>query len=164
MKKNIKTSLITLGVVSIVCAVLGLLYNTGTAYAGFSGAFAKIIKEYRLLYFYQAFYAMSAICVAFYILLLLCGIYFLKLQNKFTYLFMGVMVAEVLYFLFLRFMVSNFADDYAHSIAAAAGVANGGLMAQYFILFPIWGGILALWIARKSQDKHLTTGSTADRD
>jgi hypothetical protein len=149
MERNIKASLITLGVVSTICAVLGLLYNMGTAYAGFSGAFAKIIREQKLGYFYQAFSAMSAICVVFYILLMMSGIYFLKLQERFINLFMGVMVAEVLYFLLLRFIVSSLADIYALSIAAATGVANGGLMAQYFILFPIWGCILALWTKRK---------------
>lgn len=164
MKKSIKASLITLGVFSIVCAILGLVHIASSAYTGFSGGYANIIKEYKLTFFYQALFAMYAICVVFYMLLLLCGVFFLKLQTKFTHLFIGVMVAEVLYFLFLRFVVIHLTGGYAQSIGAAAGVATGGLMVQYFILFPLWGTVLALWTSGRLQDEYLTNGSITDRD
>ena len=150
MHRKIKASFITLGAVSIVCAVLGLLYNMSTLWASYSGAFQKLTKQENLLYFYQAFYAMSALCVFFYFLLLLCGIYFLKLQMRFIYLFIAVLIGEVLYFFSLGFIGWRL-GDISRSIAAATGVANGGLMAQFFILFPVWGIILSLWTKKKLQ-------------
>jgi len=41
--------------------------------------------------------------------------------------------------------------EIGHSVGAASGVANGGLMFQLIILFPIWGGILGFWTKRKSR-------------
>jgi hypothetical protein len=150
MKRNIKASLITLGVVSIICAVLGILYNMSSLWASFSGAFQKLIKEQNLIYFYPSFYAMSAICVIFYLLLIFCGIYFLRLSIRFSYVFIATLVCEVLYFFSLGF-VGWHLKGASLSIAAATGVANGGLMAQFFILFPVWGIILSLWTKKKMQ-------------
>jgi glucan phosphoethanolaminetransferase (alkaline phosphatase superfamily) len=160
MKRNIKASLITLGIVSIICAILGLLYNMLTLWTSFSGAFEKLTKEQNLTYFYPSFYAMSGICVVFYILLIFCGIYFLRLQIRYAYIFVATLVCEVLYFVSLKFALWNLKHA-TLSIAAGTGVANGGLMAQYFILFPVWGIVLTLWIKKKIE-KELITGSTAD--
>lgn len=151
MKRNIKASLITIGIVSIICAILGLLYNIATLLTSFSGAFEKLIKEQNLIYFYPSFYAMSGICIVFYLLLIFCGIYFLRLQVRFAYLFITVMLCEVLYFLSLGFVGWQLKGA-SLSIAAATGVANGGLMAQFIILFPLWGTILALWARKNIQN------------
>lgn len=151
MKRNIKASLIILGVASIICAALGILYNMSTLWANLSGAFQKLTKKENLLYFNQSFYAMSAICVTFYLLLLFCGIYFLKLQIKFVSLFITILICEVIYFFSLGFIGWNL-KGISHSIAAASGIANGGLMAQFVILFPLWGTILALWARNSIQN------------
>lgn len=39
--------------------------------------------------------------------------------------------------------------DFGESIAGASGVANGGMMAQFFILLPLWGPPAVLWIKRR---------------
>jgi hypothetical protein len=150
MKENIKASLIILGVISIICSILGLLYNISMLYACFSGAFEELIKENKLFYFYQSFYTMSAICIVFYLLLFFCGIYFIKLLIRFVWLFISVLVSEIVYFFSIGALGWNL-GDVSHSIAAATGVANGGLMIQVFILFPLWGSILALWLKKKIQ-------------
>ncbi len=102
MKRNIKASLILLGVVSIIGAVLGLLYNISTLWASSSGAFEKLISE-------------------------------------------------ALYFFSLGF-VGWHLKGASLSIAAASGVANGGLMAQFIILLPLWGIVLTLWVRKKIQN------------
>ncbi|MFZ3138361.1 MAG: hypothetical protein WA126_13340 [Thermodesulfovibrionales bacterium] len=157
MKRNIKASLITLGVVSIICAVLGLFYNMSTIWASFSGAFQKLIKEKNLLYFYPSFYAMSAICVVFYLLLIFCGVYFMRLKIRFTNLFIAILLCEVLYFFSLGFVGWNLKGA-SLSIAAATGVANGGLMAQFVILFPLWGIVLVLWVRKKFKNEQNEIG------
>ena len=150
MRKNIKASLIILGIISIVCSVLGLFYNASTLIASLSGAFHELMKEKNLPHFYLAFYIMSAICITFYLLLFLCGIYFIRLKVRFVSLFVSILLLEVIYFFSIG-AIGWHLDNLSHSIAAATGVANGGLMAQFIILFPLWGGILALWTKNKIQ-------------
>jgi hypothetical protein len=35
-------------------------------------------------------------------------------------------------------------------VAGATGVANGGMMAQFFILLPIWGPVVVLWARQRA--------------
>jgi len=124
------------GVAGIIFAALGLWYNGTTVFAEFSPGPSEP-------YFSSAFYAMSAICVVCYGILIYVGIQFARLKTSALSLFVGLMVFEVAYF----FAVGAFwtAPGLGSSIAAASGVANGGLVFQLLILFPLWGPLLARW-------------------
>jgi glucan phosphoethanolaminetransferase (alkaline phosphatase superfamily) len=163
MTKKIKIFLIVLGVVSVISAAFGLFYNMTTLWANHSGAFEELTRKENLIYFHQAFYAMSAFCIISYLLLFFFGIAFLKSKTRYVSFFVALLVSEVIYF-FLIGSVGWGLKRAGHSIAAASGVANGGLMAQFIILFPIWGSIIALWAKKTIQNTHLTTGSTTDRE
>ena len=153
MKKSVVVSLVVLGIVSIICAGFGLYYNISTISVSFSGAFDKLIQEHQLSHFYAAFYAMSSVCILFYLLLLLCGVYFIRRKIRYVPLFVIVLLMEIIYF----FAIGGFGwhlGDISQSIAGATGVANGGLMAQFFILPPLWGSVLAIW-AKKQNRKSI---------
>ena len=152
--KHIRLSFIILGIVSILSSILGLLYNLlFSAWGNHLGAFDILVKEKHLTYFFQAFYIMSGICLICYILLMICGIYFIRQKDRFVSMFVGVLLFEMLYFICLGFINDRLDEPYSVSIAAATGVANGGLMYQFFILFPIWGSALAIWMKRKRNRK-----------
>ena len=150
MNKITKRSFIILGIISIITATGGIFYNANSLAASFSGRFGQLILNYKLLYFYEAFYAMSSFCIFCYLILLFCGINFLRMKFQFVWLFVSILTLEVVYF----FAVAAFLnickfDNLRLSISAAKVVANGGLMMQFLILFPLWGIGLAIWAKRK---------------
>lgn len=147
MNACVKVSRIVLGVVSVGCAGLGLHYNAGSMFTNLSGAFQKMIDEYKLPYFYQSFYVMSAVCIAFYLILLFCGIEFLRSRFRFVWLFVYVLVFEVVYFFMTAFYW--LIPGLGRNVAAADGVANGGQMFQFLILLPLWAPFLAVWTKRQ---------------
>ena len=127
------------GVALVIFAGLGLWYNGTTMFTDFPA-------DPSTPYFRHAFYAMSAICVACYFTLLFVGLQFIRLKSSLVRLFIGVVIFEVVY----TFGVGLFwtGSGLGLSIAAATGVANGGLMLQFLTLFPIWGPLLARWAKR----------------
>ena len=55
---------------------------------------------------------------------------------------------EIVYVLAIRYAARI--SGIGESIAGAAGVANGGIMAQFFILLPFWGPLAMLWVRRRA--------------
>ena len=156
--KKAKGFMIMVGIVSIAVAAIGLLYNMISLFTDFS----DLVQEQGTVHFYPAFYTMSAICIACYIALLTCGVQFVRLRTNLLKLFVGVIIFEIVYFFSIGPMW--LIPKIGMSVAAASGVANGGLMFQAFILFPLWAPFLAVWAARrivKSEDS-LKSVSGAD--
>jgi hypothetical protein len=130
-------------VFSIILATVGFWYN----FSSLSASFSSLVKEQDIPYFYPAFYTMSVICIACYVVLLLCGIQFVRLRAGVFPVFVGILIFEVIYFFSIGFL---WVIPYiGKSIAAATGVANGGLMFQAFVLFPLWAPFLAGWAAKR---------------
>lgn len=144
--KAAKGFMIAVGIVAIAMAGLGLSYNLTTLSADFS----SVVEEHSIPHFYPAFYAMSAICIACFIALLICGVQFVRLRTSLLRLFMGVIIFEIAYFFSIGAMW--LIPKIGMSIAAASGVANGGLMCQAFILFPLWAPFVA-WRAAKQIER-----------
>lgn len=88
---------------------------------------------------------MLSICLAFYALLAFFGVQFWQLKTRLRFWFLGLLIAEVAYVFSLGFLWRLDQEQIAMSIAAATGVANGGLVAQGITLFPIWGAIIVFW-------------------
>ena len=148
MPANIaRISLRTVGVVVLVCAGLGLLYNGASFYAVATGALETVPKEEPMPYLYQAFYLFSALCVVCYIALAVCGVQFLRLSTSLLWLFVGVFVIEALMWFATGRLWSH--PAYGRSVAAATGISQGGLVPQFFILLPLWAPVV-VWLARRS--------------
>lgn len=139
------------GGLSVLLALGGLLYTTSTTY-GFilSGAVDDVAAQHDTPYVRTAFYVMASICTAFYLALLLFGVRLLFLKTRLLWLFTTILIVEVLYFLSIGFFWPH--PTYGLSIAAASGVANGGLVLQFFLLFPLWAPF-AVYFARRSEQR-----------
>ncbi len=94
-------------------------------------------------YFNVAFLVMSAICIICELTVFFFGISFVRLKSRAFPFFVSLLVFEVVYV----FSIGAFGWGYPDrkislSIAAATGVANGGLMWQLMTLFVLWAPIL----------------------
>jgi hypothetical protein len=136
-----------IGIVTIVCAVFGLLYNVQSLTVSLWGGLADFVREHRMTWFYPAFYAMSAVCVACYVVLLWAGYRLARQRLSASGLLISAWLFEIGYFLAVG--VSWHIPGVGESIAGASGVANGGMMAQFFILLPLWGPPAVFWLKRR---------------
>lgn len=98
---------------------------------------------------------MLSICLAFYGLLAFFGVQFWQLKTRLRYWFLGLLISEIAYFVSIGFLWRLDDEEIAMSIAAATGIANGGLMAQGMTLFPIWATIIVFWA--HSNGRRLTS-------
>src|SRR5438552_7599085 len=114
------------GIVTSLCALFGLFYNTQTFAVSLSGGFADLTREHQMRYFYAAFYTMSAICVSCYVILLWCGFQIARRRYAWSNLLIGVWIFEVIYFLAIGAMWAHSDIDIGASVGGATGVANGG--------------------------------------
>lgn len=93
-------------------------------------------------HFYPAYYTMSSISIVCCVLLAIFGIQFLRGNPNRAMGFTYLMIFEIAYW--LSIILTSLVADFGMSVAAAAGVANGGVLNQFFILFPLWAPIIAL--------------------
>ena len=154
--KAAKGFMMAVGIASIAMAGSGLWYNLTTLFTDFS----SLVQEHGMAYFYPAFYIMSAICMACYIALLICGVQFVRLRTSLLKLFIGVIIFELAYFCSIGTMW--LIPPIGMSIGAATGVANGGLMFQAFILFPLWAPFLASWATRRLRETEQAANTPSD--
>jgi len=141
--KIAKGALVTVGIVCIVFALLGGWYNSTTLLGSLSGVFSDLVEQHDIPYFYVAFYTMSAMCLLCYAILLFCGVQFLRFRTGVFPLFVGVLLFEVAYFFSVALMWMM--PHVGVSVAAATGVANGGLMFQAYVVFPLWAPFVSWW-------------------
>jgi hypothetical protein len=134
-------------VLALLSAAFGLWYNAMT----FSTIYSDVAIESNVTeptpFFRQAFYVMSAICVACYLALAWCGVQFLRLSTMWWWLFAVIGTVELLFLPVVGRLWLH--PEWGMSIGAASGVASGGLVPQLLVLFPIWGPF-AVWFARRS--------------
>ncbi len=154
--KKAKGIMIAVGVASVVMASVGLWYNLTTLFTDFS----SLMQEHDIPHFYPAFYTMSAICIGCYLVLLTCGIQFIRLRTRLLGLFIGIIIFEVVYFFSIGTMW--LIPKVGMSVGAATGVANGGLMFQAFILFPLWAPFLAGWAHKRLIAPETTSNQASE--
>ncbi len=133
-----------LGIILLILAGLGLWYNTIVLLTPFA-------PDPSAPYFRHAFYSMAAICIACYVALLLIAVQLIRLRTWWFRALVSVVVFEVVYFFgigILSFSAFWWSPELALSLGAALGVANGGLMFQFIILFPIWGPLWGRWATK----------------
>jgi hypothetical protein len=128
-------------------AVLGLWYNSITLFADYSSVLSDLGREKELGHFYTALHVMSATCIAFFLSLLVSGIQLVRKKVDWAFVLAGVIAFEIVYFLLVTQLWTS--STYGYSVAAATGVANGGLMFQAFTLYPVWALPVAFWARHK---------------
>lgn len=141
---------IVVGVFAVITTLFGIYYNAVSILAAVRGRFEPVDD---VPYFYAAFYTMSGICVLCYVCLLVCGIDLVRSRLRWWRLVALILIFEVVYFFMVGWLWLE--PTIGRSVAAATGVANGGLMAQFAILLPLWAPILLWWA--KSRHVSLAT-------
>jgi hypothetical protein len=76
-----------------------------------------------------------------------CGFDQVRLRLAYLKIFVGLLIFEVAYFIFIGGFLWRFTIN-PMDVAAASGVANQGLTAQVYVLLPLWAPIV-LWRAKK---------------
>jgi hypothetical protein len=143
MNKLARILVVVIGALGVVTALAGLYYNARGFKSAIDGNFSHIIQQYHLTHFYLAFYSMSIICLAFYLTLVVTGVSLVRARTRHIPIFAIVLVLEVIYFLAVA--VLWVVPSVGINVGAATGVANGGLMAQFYLLFPIWAPPVLWW-------------------
>ena len=127
------------GVLSILTSAFGLIYNE----VSIPTLLTNRPYDPNTPGFLPAFLIMSAVCIGFYVVLLVIGIQFVRERLGLIPLFVRLMACEIAYFILTGLLW--LAPAVGSSVAAATGVANGGLMAQFIILFPLWAPFAVKW-------------------
>ena len=152
MSKNQQIVRKILGFVALILAGFGIYYNSHTGYIALTGGFGGEGPGATEDFFYVAFAVMSLVCVVCYILLCCFGVKLIRGISFNRVCFRELMIFEVVYF----FTVSGLwlVPRIGSSIAAASGVANGGMIAQFLILFPVVGPI-TLWLTERESQTEI---------
>ena len=140
-----------IGVVTMLCAVVGLLYSMQSLAFGLSGRFDDIASAHVMPHFHAVFYLMSAVCVVCFLVLLWGGYHLARRRLSVAGVLAVAWLFEIVYVVAIRY--TSRLSDIGGSIAGAAGVANGGMMAQFFILLPLWGPLAMLWVRRRARSE-----------
>jgi len=134
-----KVILVFVGISSVVMAILGLAFSLSLLYTVDSTTTEHIDQPY----FLNAFYIMTAICISFLAIILITGIQLIRGKIYWANILLLIVTMEIIY---------NYAAGklwlhpvYGPSIAAATGIANGGLYIQLATLFIIWAPALAMY-------------------
>ena len=125
---------------ALVMAAYGIYYTVS-----YLATLYSIPPDGETPYFREAYYTMVAVCLTFYVLLAFFGVQFLQLKTRLRFWFLSLLIAELIYIPLLGLLWRLDDERIAMSIAAATGVANGGLVAQGVTLFPIWATVIVFW-------------------
>lgn len=141
-----RTAIRAVGVLAIFSALIGLCYNFVGLAVSFTSTYGARIANLDEPYFFPAFYSMSAICIGCYLLLIAFGVQLFRYQTARLKGFTTLLIFEVVYIFLVDILWQ--VPEIGRSVAAATGVANGGLTLQGIIFFPLWAPPVAFW-ARK---------------
>lgn len=146
--------LIIVGIVSILMAAIGICFNLATIFFNILLA----TQATNNLCSRPVLFVASAISTICYLVLLFCGVQFVRLRTGLTVfgLFVGVIVFEIVLFLFSGIMAAFFVSKTNFSLAYI--MAMSGMMFQVYILFPLWAPCLAWWAARKIERNLAASG------
>jgi len=139
------------GIIAVLLAVGGVLYTAASLYTVASGGIDHLAIEAGTPYVRSAFYVMASICMFFYAAVLICGVQFIRLRSSLWWLFSAVLVAEVVFHFLVGWLWSH--PTLGDSIAGASGISSGGLVLQFFVLFPLWAPIV-VWLAHRTRSTY----------
>jgi hypothetical protein len=140
---------IAVAILTGLAALLGLAYNGASLASSLAMGFNDPETMAETPYIAPAYYIMSAVCVVSYVLLIWGSYRMARGSTLAPWLLIGVWLFEIVYFLGVN--ASWLHPEWGMSIAAATGIANGGMMVQFMILLPIWGPIVVLFLRDRPQ-------------
>lgn len=140
-----------LGVMAVVLALAGFVYTGTSIFWVAAGTVDQLALELNAPHVHASFYTLASICILFYSAILLCGVQFFRLRGRLWWLFAVVLLLEVA----LQFVVGRLwlHPTLGQSIAAATGIALGGLTFQFFLGFPLWAPVVA-YLCNRSLRAH----------
>jgi len=160
MKRTGRALAIAVGSMSILLAVVGLVYNAYAVWRIVGGS--PILFKEQLPIFVATFSVMSLICSGCYLFLLWCGIAFLRGRLEWVRPFTLFLIVETGYWLIayalwriialgwsvaaVRALANGgFSLEWSGSVGLATTIANAALVFQFDTLFPLWaGGVMEL--------------------
>ena len=143
----------TVATAALVVAIYGVYYTVSYLVTLYSAP-----PDGETPYFREAYYTMVTVCLIFYALLAFFGVQFWQLKTRLRFWFLSLLIVELIYIPLLGLLWRLDDEKIAMSVAAATGVANGGLVAQVVTLFPIWAAIIVFW-AHSNRPMQPTAGS-----
>jgi len=160
MKRSSHPALTVVGVVSILTGVAGLAYSATTFFRDYAQSAGP-----ETPYFYACFYLMSGICIMCCAGLVYAGKRFLRGDSEPIKWFIGLLVFEVCFFFAIGTAWASGViwPEFAMSVAAATGIATGGLSFQFAVLFPLWGPFVAYWGYKRSGGARIEPALAAER-
>jgi hypothetical protein len=147
MKSFAKALIVSIGIVAILTGSLGIRYVVPSIQHALNGAFDDLVMKDGIRYFYPVFFISAGFCIACYIAMIGCGIALLRFRLRWAGLLIGVLIFEFVRWIVMAGMMTN--PSIGPAIAAASGVATGGDMYQFFVLFPLWAPIALWWSKRQ---------------
>ena len=147
-----RLSLRSVGILAVLLGAAGLLYTAESAYRVVTGAIDQTVRESGAPHVYSAFFVMASVCVIFYLLVMFCGIHFLRLQSGLWWLFTTVLATETICYFSIGYWLWPH-PKLGLSVAGATGISSGGLIFQFLLLFPLWAPIL-VYVAHRSERHH----------
>ena len=140
--------LTALGVLNLLFAILGLIPSgISGATVMFQGLAAMPDAPYEI----PAFAVMWSVTVCCLVGLAIIGADFLSGRARLAPWFSGLLAFEVVWTVLPGLLWRVWTPEWrpvAMSIAAATGIANGGIMVQWFVFYPVWGIFAARWVKR----------------
>jgi hypothetical protein len=100
-------------------------------------------------YFKIAYFSMTAVCILFLSALGFIGLKLTQKNDRYFKWLLTVLVSEIAYIFIIGLSWGWAGSEYVPSIAAATGVANGGLMFQGLSGFVLWAPLILWFSARK---------------
>jgi len=145
MKLSPSVILKVVGILSVVGALFGLWYSF-TSYQRVTSPTFTFATDYP--YFYPAFFVMIGFSTLLLLSMLWSGIQLYFQKQSVLQLFIATCVLTILFLVIVGSLWLN--PIIGRSVAAATGVAGGGLSPFQIVLFPIWAPFLILWSFRKA--------------
>jgi hypothetical protein len=140
-----------LGVAAVILAMGGFIYTGTSIFWVAAGTVDQLAVEHNATHVHASFYTMASICLLFYSVILVCGVQFFRLRGGLWWLFALVLLLEVA----LQFVVGRLwlHPTLGQSVAAATGIALGGLSFQFLLGFPFWAPVVA-YLCNRSLKTH----------
>ncbi len=148
----------SVGVLCLLFSLFGFSYNYLTFSRDLSGLAKEVGVEINEQYFINSYYIMTAVCITVFSLLAINGIQLIRQKPKWAIILLLISFIEIAYYLILSYLWQH--SEYGLSVAAATGIANGGLSPQIFSLFILWGPAIAYWARTKTLTSQTTGTAT----
>lgn len=135
-----------LGVLDLLFGTIGLFFSAAAVFAFFRPAASELRAETAEAPFaVEAFVVGAALAASCFVALLGIGIAFLRGSVRWVPAFGVVLLVELALTVLPPLAAARGGGPVLTSVARTAGLATGGLVMQWFVLFPLWGFFAARW-------------------